>query len=238
MSVNNNIAPKPVQDKSIEYQVNGETVKLSPSIVRKYLVNGNGNVTDQEVAYFLNMCKYQKLNPLTKDAYLVKYGSHAATIIVGKDALLKRAMNNPRYAGHQAGVIVRKQDGELEYRVGSMIINNEELVGGWAKTFVQGYSVPIETSVSFREYVGTTGDGKPNSMWAGKPGTMIRKTALVQSLREAFPDDLSGMYSAEEVGAPDIEEPSILDADFPQENQPEEPPFETQQPMEELPGGF
>jgi hypothetical protein len=30
---------------------------------------------------------------------------------------------------------------------------------------------------------------------------MIRKVALVQALREAFPEDLAGMYAAEEVGA-------------------------------------
>ena len=36
-------------------------------------------------------------------------------------------------------------------------------------------------------------------MWAGKPGVMIRKVALVASLREAFPEDLQGMYASEEM---------------------------------------
>ena len=245
MSVNNSLARKPIQDKQIEYQVNGETVRLSPSIVRQYLVSGNGNVTDQEVVFFLNMCKYQKLNPLTKDAHLVKYGSQPATIIVGKDALLKRAMNNPRYAGHQAGVIVRKSDGTLEYRIGSMTLNDEELVGGWAKTHVKGYEIPIEASVSLREYIGTKGDGTVNSMWAGKPGTMIRKVALVTSLKEAFPDDLGSLYTSEEMNI-DLDETApaapveIPDAPMQDATQdyPDQDPAGQQATMDELPGGF
>ena len=35
---------------------------------------------------------------------------------------------------------------------------------------------------------------------------MIRKVALVQALREAFPTNLGGMYSAEEVGKEEPEE--------------------------------
>ena len=232
MNVSNSIARKPLQDKTIEYQVNGETVKLNPTIVRQYLVNGNGNVTDQEVVYFLNMCKYQKLNPLTKDAYLVKYGSQPATIIVGKDALLKRAMNNPRYAGHQAGVVVRTESGELDYRIGALVLENEQLVGGWAKTFVKGYEIPIESAVSFREYIGTKGDGSVNSMWGGKPGTMIRKVALVASLREAFPDDLAQLYSAEEVGAEEIDDAPTMPIDMEQQTEPQADPEPQNQPVQ------
>lgn len=232
MSVNNSLSPQKALDPSrtVEYKVGEESVKLSPSIVRNYLTNGNGAVTDQEVTYFINMCKYQKLNPLTKDAYLVKYGSQPAAIVTGKDALLKRAMRNPRYRGHEAGVIVRQVDTrQLEYRPGSFLLPDEELIGGWAKTYVEGYNVPIESAVSFREYAGTKSDGSLNSMWAGKPGTMIRKVALVASLREAFPEDLGGMYAAEEVqqpdGSPAINEEPVIDippVDVVEPTQPEE----------------
>lgn len=203
MAVQNSIAKRQggMPDKQVEYTVNGSTVRLSPSIVRNYLTNGNGNVTDQEVAMFINLCKYQGLNPLIKDAYLIKYGNQAATIVTSKDAIMKRAMRNPNYAGHQAGVIVRKEDGTLDYRPGAFTLQGEELVGGWAKTYVKGYQVPIEMAVSFDEYVGRKGDGTINSMWQTKPGVMIRKVALAASLREAFPEDLQGMYASEEMNA-------------------------------------
>ena len=213
MAVNNSIAnrqPKQLPpEKPVEYRVNDEIVRLTSNMVRDYLTSGNGNVTDAEVAFFINMCKYQKLNPLTKDAYLVKYGSQPAAIIVGKDALLKRAMHNPKYAGHQAGVIVRTEDGSIEYRTGSLILEREKLAGGWAKVFVKGYEVPIEAAVSLSEYLGTKSDGSTNSMWSGKPATMIRKVALVTGLREAFPDDLSGLYASEEIVGEELNEPDM-----------------------------
>ena len=245
MAVNNSLAPqKQKEERKLTYQVNGADVTLSASIVRNYLTNGNGNVTDQEVAYFLNLCKYQKLNPLVKECYLIKYGSQPATMVTSKDALLKRAMRNPKYKGHEAGVIVRvKETGELEYRKGSFVIyEEEELIGGWAKTYVEGYDVPIEAAVSFQEFAGYTKDGVLNSMWSGKPGTMIRKTALVTSLREAFPDDLSGMYASEEVGVDFDDTTATAPVEIPQQEAPQEAPQETwaepeqQTTMEELQG--
>ena len=49
------------------------------------------------------------------------------------------------------------------------------------------------------EYIGRKSDGTVNSQWAVKPATMIRKVAKMQALREAFPEDLQGLYAAEEV---------------------------------------
>lgn len=201
MAVNNSIAKRQKQmaDKAVEFQVNGAQVRLTPTMVRNYLTNGNGEVSDQEVAMFINLCRYQKLNPLIRDAYLIKYGNQPATIVTSKDAILKRAMRNPRYAGHVAGVIVLTQEGKLEHRTGAFTLQGETLIGGWARTYVKDYEVPIESAVSFEEYAGRKTDGSLNSMWAGKPGLMIRKVALVTSMKEAFPEDLQGMYASEEV---------------------------------------
>jgi phage recombination protein Bet len=109
-------------------------------------------------------------------------------------------MRNKSYAGQQAGVIVQKENGNLENRIGALVLSEEKLVGGWAKVFVKGYEQPIESSVSFEEYVGKKSDGTVNSQWTNKPATMIRKVALVQALREAFPEELQGLYAAEEMG--------------------------------------
>jgi uncharacterized protein CbrC (UPF0167 family) len=37
------------------------------------------------------------------------------------------------------------------------------------------------------------------ALWKTMPATMIRKVAIVQALREAFPETLSGMYSEDEI---------------------------------------
>lgn len=199
MAVSNTLTKAPVRDKAIEYEVNGQIVKLSPSIIKNYLVNGNGNVSDQEVVMFLNLCKFNRLNPFLGEAYLIKYGNSPATMVVGRDAIAKRAMRNPNYAGQQAGVVVLKKDGQIENRIGSIVLPDEDLVGGWATVYVKGYEHPVEMTVSFNEYCQEK-DGKPTANWATKPGTMIRKVALVQALREAFPEDLEQMYTADERG--------------------------------------
>lgn len=185
--------------QKVSYEANGQKISLDPFTVKKYLVNGNGNVTDQEIRLFMEICKGQCLNPFLRETYLVKYGNSPATNIVGKDAFMKRAEANEDYNGNEAGVIVVNTKGEIEERPGSFYLKNkEELVGGWAKVYFKSGKTPTYETVSLDEY--TTG----KSNWASKPATMIRKVALVHALREAFPNNLSQLYTAEEVGAEDL----------------------------------
>lgn len=204
MAVNNTLNKgKTANAAIVEYESGGQMVKLSPAMIKQYLVSGDGNVTDQEVMMFLSLCKFQKLNPFLREAHLIKYGSSAATMVVGKDVFTKRARRNPDYAGKQAGIIVQvRETGEVIEREGTYYIKAEEnLVGGWAKVFIKGYAKPEYVAVSFDEYAGRKSNGELNKQWASKPATMIRKVALVQALREAFPEDFSGMNSPEEIQA-------------------------------------
>lgn len=213
MAVQNRLQKTAAPEKGIvEYECGGQMVKISPTMIRTYLVNGNGAVTDQEVMMFLSLCKFQKLNPFLREAYLIKYGNQPATIVTGKDAFMKRAMRNPAYAGQEAGVVVMNEEsGQIENRVGTIVLPGEALVGGWAKVHVKGWNVPMMVTVSFNEYCLKNKDGQPMSNWAAKPATMIRKVALVQALREAFPEDLGGMYTAEEKVADDLPVEIITD---------------------------
>jgi len=163
----------------IKYQAGEDTITLSPDIIRKSLVSGDGTVTDQEIAMFLKLCEYQHLNPFLKEVYLIKYGSSPATMITGKATFLKRAYNHPKYRGHKTGI---STDG----------------LTAWAEVYVDEYTTPIKCEVDYDEYVGKKKDGTVNSMWKGKPRTMLKKVALVQALREAFPDTFAGLYSEEE----------------------------------------
>ena len=177
----------------VEYEANGELIKLSPNMIKKYLVSGGGNVTDGEVTMFMSLCRYQHLNPFLKEAYLIKYGSNSpATIVTGKDVFTKRADANPNYKGKKAGIIIQKNDGSVEEREGTMVLPEEKLVGGWAKIFIKNKEQE-QQSVSFDEYAGRKKDGTLNAQWSDKPATMIRKVAVVQALREAFPDRFQGL---------------------------------------------
>lgn len=194
MAIKNSLA-KTQEQKSdkITYNANGEEVKISPKMIKDYLVAGNGQVTDQEVVMFLSLCKFQHLNPFIREAYLIKYGTSPATVVVGKDVLLKRAMRSEKFGGLSAGVIVVNANGEIEEREGTFVLPDEQLVGGWAKVIIKGYEVPFYSSVSMKEY----STGKSN--WLTKPATMIRKVAVAQALREAFPEEMSALYEQEEV---------------------------------------
>lgn len=210
MAVQNRLQKTAVNkaDQIAEYEANGMKVTLSPNVVRNYLVSGNKElVTMQEVAMFINLCKFSGLNPWLKEAYLIKYSSNEpATLVTGKEAFQKRAEDNPNYDGSEAGIIVLiEETGEIEYRKGTIKLAGETIIGGYAEVWRKDRAHSTRIEVSFDEYAGRKKDGSLNGQWSKKPATMIRKVALVQALREAFPKAFGGMYTAEEQGTTEPE---------------------------------
>ena len=177
--------------KAISYEVSGEKIELEPQTVKNYLVRGNGNVTDQEILMFMNLCQYQKLNPMINEAYLIKFGQQPAQIIVSKEAFMKRAEAHDEFEGFEAGIIY-EIDGEIKEASGAIKPKNADLLGGWCKVYRGDRQRPIEVKVSFDEF------GKGQATWKDMPMNMIRKTAIVNALREAFPNTLGAMYTEEE----------------------------------------
>lgn len=184
---------------AVKYETEKGEVALTIDMVRNFLVSGKPEmVSDSEIVMFLNLAKYQKLNPFLREIYLVKWSSNqAATMVVGKDVFTKRAFHNPRFKGMEVGIIVTTAQ-NIQYRKGTFIAPNEKLAGGYAKIFIEGWDIPLEHTVSLEEY--NTG----KSLWQQKPATMIRKVAMVQALREAFPDDFQGLYDESEMA---VDEP-------------------------------
>ena len=195
------------QNQLMTFTVGNEEVKLSPAIVKNYLVNGNGNITDQEINYFMHLCRARKLNPFVKEVYLIKYGTQPAAMVVSRDALEKRAIKHKDYNGKKTGLwILKKDTGELEKRDGTIYVKSkEEIIGAWCTVYRKNWENPVTVEVNFDEYVQRKSDGKPNTNWENKPVTMITKVAKDQALREAFIEDLDGMYEAEEIGVNESE---------------------------------
>lgn len=185
-------------DIEVKYEIDGNEVKLTPKIVQDYLTNGGGSISLAEFKFFTEICKVRHLNPFLKEAYLVKYGSQPAAIVVGKDAILKRADKNPNYDGIEQGIIVQKADGTIENRDGTFRTTDEKIVGGWAKVYRKDRTKPKYVTVQFDEVAQHKGDGSLNTNWANKPGTMVEKVALVRALREAFVEDFGGMIDEDE----------------------------------------
>ncbi|MGX7195206.1 phage recombination protein Bet [Enterococcus olivae] len=178
--------------KPVTFDVNGEEVKLSGNMIKQYLVSGGGNVSDQEVVLFLNLCRFQHLNPFLKEAFLVKFqGEKPAEIIVSKEAFMKRAESHPEYDGFEAGIVVQRKD-ELVEIEGSVKLKDDILIGGWAKVHRKDRERRIKVVVDFGEF------SKGRATWKTMPQNMIRKVAIVNALREAFPDYLGAMYTEDD----------------------------------------
>ena len=199
---------------SVVYNVGDNEVKLTPKIVVEYLTGGN-NITLPEFKMFSELCKARGLNPFLKEAYIIKYGNSPAQIVVGKDAILKRAILHPDFDGREQGVIILTKDGETVERKGTFYLATDTLVGGWAKIYRKNWKYPVYVTVSFNEVAQTKRDGNLNQQWATKGATMVEKVALVRAAREAFVDDIGGMYDADEMG---VELPAVT---IEQEQEPE-----------------
>jgi len=75
---------------------------------------------------------------------------------------------------------------------GAFVLPKDELVGGWATVKRDDRDLPITVQISFSEF------SKGQSTWKSMPANMIRKTAIVNCLREAFPNDLGAMYTEDD----------------------------------------
>lgn len=173
------------------FSANGENIELTMNDVANYLVDGNSKITRQEAKMFMELCKYQHLNPFLKEAYIIKFGNKPAQLITSKEAFMKRAESHPQYAGIKAGVIVLRNK-EIVYSNGAFTLPNDQVVGGWADVYRKDRKEPHHVEISMQEF------SKGQSTWKSMPATMIRKTAIVNALREAFPEALGGMYTEDD----------------------------------------
>lgn len=181
----------------VSYEVEGSEIKLSPQIVKEYLTGG-ADITMQEFKQFTELCKVRKLNPFLKEAYVIKFGSLPAQIVVGKDAIIKRAVLHKDFNGREQGIIIQDKNGAVVERNGTFKTGEEQLLGGWAKVYRKSWDKPVYITVAFSEVAQTKKGGELNSNWANKGATMVEKVALVRALREAFVEDFGGMIDESE----------------------------------------
>lgn len=181
---------------TVSYDVLGTHVELDLQFVKSYLVRGNPDkITDQEIVFFMNTCKMQKLNPLVAgEVYCIKFGNEPAQMVVGKGAYLRRAFEHPDYLCKEDGIVVVRGNDILQ-KEGCCLYPGETLLGGWCRVhFIRNG----KERTAFKEVQLTEYD-KGQANWKSKPATMINKVAISQCVREAFPKDYEGLYSEEEM---------------------------------------
>lgn len=150
-----------------------EQIKLITDTVAK-------NATADELKLFLYRAKNMGLDPLKPgQIYFIKYNvSSPGTIVVGLDGFRSIAARTGKHVGTVRGIL-RDDKGRC--------------IGAWAEVHRSDWRHPAREEVSLHEY--HTG----KAQWAKMPETMIKKVAESAALRMAFPDELGGMYSPEEM---------------------------------------
>jgi phage recombination protein Bet len=149
-----------------------EQLELIKSTVAK-------GATDDELKLFLYRCTHMGLDPLKPgQVHFVKYGTNPGTVIVGIDGFRSKAAKTKLHTGTKRGVL-RDDKGKC--------------IGAWCEVYRKDWTECAREEVSLVEY----NSGKSN--WLKMPETMIKKVAEAAALRMAFPDELGGVYSDDEM---------------------------------------
>ena len=134
--------------------------------------------TEAEFQMFLEFCKSTGLNPFKKEIWFIKTGA-GVQMMTGINGFLTIANNHPQFDGMT--VKLDEQDGKL--------------VSATCTVYRKDRKYPSEATVYYSEYA------KNSPTWRTMPRMMLQKVAKSVALREAFPQELGGMYTQEEMPA-------------------------------------
>jgi phage recombination protein Bet len=139
------------------------------------------DATEAEFKIFMHLCENMQLNPFRRQIYFSKIGGKMTTI-TGIDGL--------RLIAERTGKYMPGRDTVYHYD------EKRNLIG--ATAYVKKYGPDkswheIPATAFMSEF------GSKNGVWGTKPHVMIAKCAESLALRKAFPGDLSGLYSEDEM---------------------------------------
>jgi phage recombination protein Bet len=156
--------------------------------------------TPDELTLFANVCKRTGLSPEMKQIYPVprwdsKLGKNVFSFQTSIDGFRLIAERTGRYApGKQADYIYNDKN---EVISATAYVKKCTLDGTWHEVAVTAF---------YDEYVQKTKDGHATQFWDRMPHVMLAKCAESLALRKAFPAELSGLYTQEEMAQAHVEE--------------------------------
>lgn len=165
---------------------------------------GLEGATNGDLAVFLNYAQRTGLDPFSRQIYLV--GRKDNNSPTGKKYSIQAGIDGLR--------IVAQRSGEYAGQVGPEWCGDD---GVWRDVWLKpgaptaarvgvlrtGFAQPLYAVALLSEYAQSY-NGKLGGLWATKPAVMIAKCAEALALRKAFPMDLSGIYTAEEMSQADV----------------------------------
>lgn len=142
--------------------------------------------TNEEFAMFVNFCKGTGLNPFKKEIWFIKT-SRGVQLMTGINGFFSIANNHPQFDGYETGLVA--PDGSYV----SQSYPKSDYIGSWCKVYRKDRRVPTEAVTMLAEY------DKKQSIWISMKRIMIQKCAESVALRKAFPQELNGLYTQEEM---------------------------------------
>lgn len=155
------------------------------------------DTTDDELALFMHVCKKSGLDPFARQIYAIKRknrrsGKDEMTIQTGIDGYRVVAERTGMYAPGKEPSYVYDKDKRL---VSATAYIHKRVGDAWFE---------VSATAFYSEYVQET-----NFIWQKMPHVMLSKCAEALALRRAFPNELSGVLTNEEMLQADGEENSV-----------------------------
>ena len=148
------------------------------------------DLTDNEFKLFSFICQKTNLDPFGRQIYAVKRGGRMV-IQTGIDGFRIIAGRTGEHGGTS----------DIEYD------SDDGPNPKWAKVtvtrLVAGKERFFSCTARWNEFAVLGHDGKPNTFWRKMPFHMLGKVAESHALRKAFPNELSGLYTSDEMGQAD-----------------------------------
>jgi len=170
---------------------------VTDALVKQYIqtMMPTSGLTEAETIAFCTVAKQWGLNPFKREIYCIPYEKNvklpngqwakerALSLITGYEVYLKKAVSTGKLDSWK--VWTEGEAPKLKAKV---------------EIYIRGSSHPFTWEVDYEEYAQTDYKGNVNKMWSSKPKTMIKKVAVGQAFRMAFPEEMGGMpYTSDEL---------------------------------------
>ncbi|WP_395704779.1 phage recombination protein Bet [Rhodococcus ruber] len=156
---------------------------------------GVGSANNGDLAVFFHQCQRTGLDPFARQIYMIERQGKQ-TIQTGIDGfrlIARRAVDRTRETLGYEDTLWCGKDGKWM----DVWLSTDAPAAAKVTVIRNGERYPAIALYS--EYAGLKRDGSPTQMWATKPALMLAKCAEALALRKAFPQDLSGLYTVDEM---------------------------------------